>query len=242
VSNKLQRSETGLSDQLVEKLGIGIASGKIAEGTVLTSTHLEALYGVSRTVVREALQILHNLGLTHARTKLGTIVLNRREWNLLDSQVIGWCHVAGDANALMSDFSEVRYMYEMRAARLAARKRGTSDLLKLNASLKNMRDAFFEEGPESQKLHASHLEFHNVILDATQNEFMARLSVLFTPMLRLRFEIVNAQIKIDGTFLLRHKSLVEAITESDEDAAEKAMGILLDVSYLEDLQTLRKED
>ena len=242
MSNKLQRSETGLSDQLVEKLGIGIASGKIAEGTVLTSTHLEALYGVSRTVVREALQILHNLGLTHARTKLGTIVLNRREWNLLDSQVIGWCHVAGDANALMSDFSEVRYMYEMRAARLAARKRGTSDLLKLNASLKNMRDAFFEEGPESQKLHASHLEFHNVILDATQNEFMARLSVLFTPMLRLRFEIVNAQIKIDGTFLLRHKSLVEAITESDEDAAEKAMGILLDVSYLEDLQTLRKED
>ncbi|NDF03350.1 MAG: FadR family transcriptional regulator, partial [Actinobacteria bacterium] len=118
--NKLLRSETGLSDQLVEKLGLEIASGKIAEGTVLTSTHLEALYGVSRTVVREALQILHNLGLTRARTKLGTVVLNRQEWNLLDANVIHWCHVAGDANALMSDFSEVRYMYEMQAARLAA--------------------------------------------------------------------------------------------------------------------------
>jgi DNA-binding FadR family transcriptional regulator len=59
-------------------------------------------------------------------------------------------------------------------------------------------------------------------------------------MLRLRFEIVNAQIKIDGTFLLRHRSLVDAITESDEDAAEKAMGILLDISHEEDLQTLRK--
>jgi len=242
VPNKLLRSETGLSDQLVEKLGLEIASGKIAEGTVLTSTHLEALYGVSRTVVREALQILHNLGLTRARTKLGTVVLNRQEWNLLDANVIHWCHVAGDANALMSDFSEVRYMYEMQAARLAARKRGTSDLIKLNASLKIMRDAFFEEGPESQKLHVAHLEFHNVILQATQNEFMARLSVLFTPMLRLRFEIVNAQIKIDGTFLVRHKTLVDAITEGDEDAAEKAMGILLDISHKEDLQTLRKED
>jgi DNA-binding FadR family transcriptional regulator len=242
VSNKLKRSDTGLSDQLVEKLGLEIASGKITEGTVLTSTHLEALYGVSRTVVREALQILHNLGLTLARTKLGTVVLNRREWNLLDSQVIHWCQVAGDANALMSDFSEVRYMYEMQAARLAARKRGTSDLTKLNASLKNMRDAFFEEGPESNKLHEAHLDFHNTILEATQNEFMARLSILFTPMLRLRFEIVNAQIKIDGTFLLRHRSLVDAITESDEDAAEKAMSTLLDISHKEDLQTLRKED
>jgi hypothetical protein len=49
-------------------------------------------------------------------------------------------------------------------------------------------------------------------------------------------------IKIDGTFLVRHKTLVDAITESDEDAAEKAMGILLDISHKEDLQTLRKED
>jgi DNA-binding FadR family transcriptional regulator len=71
---------------------------------------------------------------------------------------------------------------------------------------------------------------------------MARLSLLFTPMLRLRFEIVNAQIKIDGTFLVRHKTLVDAITAGDEDAAEKAMGILLDISHKEDLQTLRKED
>lgn len=70
---------------------------------------------------------------------------------------------------------------------------------------------------------------------------MARLSLLFTPMLRLRFEIVNAQIKIDGTFLVRHKTLVDAITEGDEDAAENAMDILLDVSHKEDLQTLRKD-
>ena len=70
---------------------------------------------------------------------------------------------------------------------------------------------------------------------------MARLSVLFAPMLRLRFEIVNAQIKIDGTFLVRHKTLVDAITEGDEDAAEEAMGILLDISHKEDLQTLRKD-
>ena len=70
---------------------------------------------------------------------------------------------------------------------------------------------------------------------------MARLSVLFTPMLRLRFEIVNAEIKIDGTFLVRHKTLVDAITEGDEDAAENAMGILLDISNKEDMQTLRKD-
>jgi len=41
---------------------------------------------------------------------------------------------------------------------------------------------------------------------------------------------------------VRHKTLVDAITESDEDGAEKAMGILLDISHKEDLQTLRKAD
>lgn len=241
MSTKLKRSQAGLSEQLVGSLGTEIAAGKIAEGTVLTSAHLEITYGVSRTVVREALQVLHNLGLTRARTKLGTVVLNRREWNLLDSDVIYWCQVAGDANALMSDFAEVRYMYEMRAARLAARKRGTSDLTKLNLSLKQMRDAFFEEGPESEKLHLAHLEFHAILLEATQNEFMSQLSSLFKPMLSLRFKIVNAQIKIDGSFLLRHKTLVDAITEGDEDAAEKAMDVLLDISHQEDIETLRNE-
>jgi len=73
-------------------------------------------------------------------------------------------------------------------------------------------------------------------------DFMAQLSMLFKPMLSLRFTIVNAQIKIDGSFLIRHKTLVDAITEGDEDAAENAMDILLDISHQEDIETLRKED
>ena len=79
-----------LPRQLVLELGGKIIGGEIPPGTILTSDTLEAQFGVSRTVVREALKVLHDKGLTRARTKTGTIVLEREEWNLLDPDVIAW--------------------------------------------------------------------------------------------------------------------------------------------------------
>lgn len=67
-----------LPTQLVLELGQKIIGGSIPPGTILTSDTLEAQFGVSRTVVREALKVLHDKGLTRARTKTGTIVWNAK--------------------------------------------------------------------------------------------------------------------------------------------------------------------
>ena len=120
-----------LPAQIVENIGSKIVHGEIMPGTILTSDTLEEKFKVSRTVVREALKVLHDKGLTKARTKTGTIVLERTNWNLLDEDVISWMQISGLSPELVRDLEEVRASYEPWVARIAAKRRGTKDVADL---------------------------------------------------------------------------------------------------------------
>lgn len=216
-----------LPTQLVLELGGKIIGGEIPPGTILTSDTLEAQFGVSRTVVREALKVLHDKGLTRARTKTGTIVLEREEWNLLDPDVIAWLRTSGLAPELLKDLEEVRASYEPWVARIAAKRRGTKDVANLSAALKKMTDAYYSEGLQSEMIGEADMAFHQAMLDATQNELMKRIGTLFIPLLRIRDEMVRDVIA-DGTFIIQHQAVLEAIIDEDPDAAELAMKALLE--------------
>lgn len=212
--------------QIVISLGNQIVSGKIAPGSVITSDVLEAQFGVSRTVVREALKVLHDKGLTRARTKTGTIVLERHEWNLLDPDVISWLQASGLGRELVRDLEEVRASYEPWVARIAAKRRGSKDISALTNSLKKMTDAFYQEGPHSDAIGEADAAFHQALLDATQNELMKRIGKLFIPLLKIRDDMVRHVID-DGDFLIQHQAVLDAIIEEDADLAEAAMKALL---------------
>ncbi len=212
--------------QIVISLGNQIVSGKIAPGSVITSDVLEAQFGVSRTVVREALKVLHDKGLTRARTKTGTIVLERHEWNLLDPDVISWLQASGLGRELVRDLEEVRASYEPWVARIAAKRRGSKDISALTNSLKKMTDAFYQEGPQSDAIGEADAAFHQALLDATQNELMKRIGKLFIPLLKIRDDMVRHVID-DGEFLIQHQAVLDAIVEEDADLAEAAMKVLL---------------
>lgn len=215
-----------LPAQIIVSLGNQIASGKIPAGTVLTSDSLEIQFGVSRTVVREALKVLHDKGLTRARTKTGTVVLERHEWNLLDPDVISWLHLSGQGRELVRDLEEVRASYEPWVARIAAKRRGSKDISALTSSLKKMTDAFYQEGPQSELIGESDAIFHQALLDATQNELMKRIGRLFIPLLRIRDDMVRNVIE-DGEFIIQHQAVLDAVIEEDADLAESAMKALI---------------
>lgn len=215
-----------LPAQVIISLGNQIVSGKIPAGAVITSDSLEAQFGVSRTVVREALKVLHDKGLTRARTKTGTIVLERNEWNLLDPDVIFWLHQSGLGRAMVRDLEEVRASYEPWVARIAAKRRGSKDISALSAALKTMTDAFYQEGPKSDLIGEADAAFHQALLDATQNELMKRIGWLFIPLLRIRDEMVRHVVD-DGGFIIQHQAVLDAIIEEDADLAESAMKALL---------------
>ena len=218
-----------LPAQLILSLGQQIISGELLPGTVLTSDSLEAKYGVSRTVVREALKVLQDKGVVKARTKTGTIVLERYQWNLLDPDVISWMKTSGLGPELIRDLEEVRASYEPWVARIAAKRRGSKDVAALTTALKKMGDAFYSEGPTSNQIGEADALFHQALLDATQNELMKRIGVLFIPLLRIRDDMVRHVVE-DAEFIVQLQAVLDAIIDEDPDAAEFAMKALLDTA------------
>jgi DNA-binding FadR family transcriptional regulator len=228
MKNKIARN---LPTQIVVEIGSKIISGEIPTGTVLTSDTLESKFNVSRTVVREALKVLHDKGLTRARTKIGTVVLERAEWKLLDPDVIRWLQDSGLSPELVSDLEEVRSSYEPWVARIAAKRRGTKEIALMNSALKKMAHAFYNDGPNSPIIGEADSEFHHALLAATQNELMKQIGELFIPLLRIRDDMVRHVIE-DAEFIVQHQAVLDAVIDEDPDAAEFAMKRLLETAAL----------
>src|SRR5437899_8629765 len=77
-----------LYKQLARQIGLSIIRRDYLPGEALASEpELSVQLNVSRTVLREALKTLSAKGLVEARPKIGTRVLPRARWNLLDPEI-----------------------------------------------------------------------------------------------------------------------------------------------------------
>ncbi len=154
---------------VISELGVGIASGRFPIGSILPNeTEIMDRYGVSRTVLREALKTLEAKGLVEARAKVGTRVLPRNRWNLYDRQVLSWIHEAGPDAAFLASFFVVRRMIETQAAADAALNR-TADHVRMLQYWLNQR--FATTGmPEPHAL--AEFELHRTICEASHNPFL----------------------------------------------------------------------
>src|SRR5580698_5347351 len=86
-----QPFKRNLREQLVEQLGGDIVRGRLLPGQSLPNEEkLLSRYDVSRTVLREALNVLSAKGLLDAKPRRGTIVRPRSDWSQLDPAVLGW--------------------------------------------------------------------------------------------------------------------------------------------------------
>lgn len=218
--------ERSLPAQLVHAVGREVVSGGLATDTVLTADDLERRFEVSRTVVREAVKVLRSKGLLDARPKVGTQVLGRHHWNLLDADVIAW-HQDTDSNqALTRDLEEMRSVFEPWAARTAAGRRSADDVTALEAAFDVMVEGVAEGHPAAPEIIEADLLFHRVLLAATRNEFMSRLGELIAPALRLRNEATLSHTH-DDSFLGLHRAVLDAVRGQTPDDAERAMRTLL---------------
>jgi biotin operon repressor len=92
IKNMIVKTKT---DAVIEDLGSRIVSGALDQGEVLSPEELRTCYGVSRTVVREAVQVLKAKGLLTVHTQRGTVVSAHGSWNLLDPDVVRWLPEGG---------------------------------------------------------------------------------------------------------------------------------------------------
>lgn len=211
----------------VERLGVAIVSGAYPAGKPLpTEAELGEWLGASRTVVREATKVLAAKGMLLSRPKVGTTVLPRERWDVLDPQLVRWLLDHGPMGEVIRDITEVRLIIEPAAARLAAARRSTSEAERLERLVDDMAAAVDDEAAYV----SADLAFHSAILAATRNATLVRLASAIGAGLRASRQLsVHAPGGPAGA-MVEHRAVADAVISSDPGAAERAMRDLLELT------------
>jgi GntR family transcriptional repressor for pyruvate dehydrogenase complex len=211
----------GLAVQLVQAMTEQIRSGRLNAGDKLpTEAAIMKDFGVSRTVVREAISRLQASGWVDTRHGIGTFVLPKNEH---PSFRISPEHM-GTLREVIA-LLEFRISVETEAAALAAIRRKPENLTEMKSALQAFNSAI-EEGRDA--VLADH-QFHQEIARATQNhhftDLMHSLGANVIP--RARISSILTSDPERQSYLRRvnqeHESIYNAIAEQDVEAARAAM-------------------
>jgi GntR family transcriptional regulator, galactonate operon transcriptional repressor len=213
------------SAQVVDVLGSRIVSGALPCGSLLpTEADLSVQLGISRASLREGLRALAQKGLVEGRTRRGTTVNDRHLWNVLDADVLRWLAVAPPDPGFFLDLLDVRMIIEPNAARLAAARATTAQVLAIEAAYRGMVDST----PHDMETCCSHdLTMHELIITATGNQMLIRFAdAIRTALLACVRIATNARVSYENS-LAEHQAVAIAIRRRDPEAAEQAMRALL---------------
>lgn len=213
---------------VVHEIGLSIINGEYSTGSILPG-HLDLMekYGVSRTVIREAMKTLSAKGLILPRSKVGTRVQEKDNWNLLDFDVLAWHFEAGVNEEFLRHLSEMRLSIEPFAAQLAAKNANKKDIEKLFDLTEAMGDATHTRAERA----AVDVKFHLAVLDASKNPIMHSVGSMIEAALSGIFQISSPQDHADKVSknAAAHRAIVLAIHEKDEAKAKVTMENVINV-------------
>jgi DNA-binding FadR family transcriptional regulator len=216
----------------LDRLGEAIVAGHHAPGSAVPpEPSLCDEYGVSRTVVREAVKSLVAKGLLVTGPKLGTRVLPSEQWNWFDPDVVAWQSRVGLTHEFLRDLQELRRVVEPAAMRLAAQRATAEDIAGIEHAYAGMQKAI-EHGGD----YVSHdLAFHQGLLRAGHNRMVGQMGKALGALLRTSFQISTSRPQGPAQSLPLHRAMLDAVIARDADAAERACVVLID-SAREDIE------
>ena len=223
--------------QVIWTLGVSIVGGHYPEGAILPGdAELQKLQGVSRTVVREALKTLAAKGLIEARTRVGTRVRPRQDWNLFDADVLAWHFEAGADMEFLGSLAEMRLAIEPEAAAHAALRRSPKQV----ETLLDWADRMSDPANTAESFARFDLEFHRAVADASGNPFMRSISALVELALMASFTLsspVADQAAFDRSVSV-HLAIATFIRDGNVEGARGAMRQAIEEGYERTVSTL----
>ena len=208
-------------------IGTDICGGTFPPGTVLPrESDLCQTYGVSRTVIRESLKVLETKGLVRGRPRVGTIVCDRAEWNLLDAQILEWMGPDVFSAELLGSILEARRTVEPAAAFLAASRATAEEIAGLERACGEMEAA---EG-DLEAFTAADTRFHETLLRASHNKVFHQLSSIIHAALSHALHASNRAAAKRDEALAEHRALADAVRLRDGARAEACSRRILDLA------------
>jgi DNA-binding GntR family transcriptional regulator len=191
-----------LADEVCREIADGIVLGRFAPNARLDETMLAALFGVSRTPVREALKQLVATGLATCRPNRGTVV-------------------AGLSSDQLEQMFEAIGELEAACARHAALRMDAPGHACLRALHASAREAMRDQ--DIDRYDAVNRELHATIVRGAGNlvlsEMAAQLKKRAAPYRRTQFRDLN---RMRASFE-EHSAIVEAILAHDAAMAYREM-------------------
>lgn len=215
----------GLAHELVERLKERILAGDIEPGQKLPAeSSLVGEFGVSRTVVREAISRLQAAGLVETFQGRGSFVLalpETTQFSVQASQIRSHRDIV--------DMIELRLGLEVEAAGLAAARRTEHQLKAIERALLEYKRI----GENPNKGVEADYTFHVKVAAASGNRFISDLLTSLGPMMIMlpRTRLKPAYTISDASHFTRvtleHENVYLSIAEGDAEAARAAMRLHL---------------
>lgn len=207
-----------LSEQLADALAVSIRDGQLAAGQKLpTEQALVERFGVSRTVVREALSRLKTLGLIESRQGSGAFVKAAPQQALAQLSL----EPDGSVDAVIQ-MVEVRRALEAESAALAAARRTSQSVKQIKQALQALGKAVKAGGDGVQE----DVAFHTAIAQASRNPFLLATLAYLNRFLLDATRVTRAneatRADLEAQVHQEHSAIVAAIEAGDVAAARQA--------------------
>ncbi len=233
-----QRGKRSVREGLLQQLVELVVSATFAENSTLPNeAELTERFGVSRTSLREAMQYLSALGMVRSRTRAGTTVLPRENWNYLDPIVLNVMLSVGNDESFYSSFIDARQLLEPAAAAQAAANANARQLYLISKAFEDMVEA---NSRDNEAWSRADLEFHTAIIDASGNWVYRQFASAIRAALLASFRLTNRASQSHEQAILAHQDVLEAIRMRRPDAARLSMQQLIGAARSEMTDALRR--
>ncbi|CAI1627836.1 L-lactate utilization operon repressor [Serratia quinivorans] len=223
----MKTAPTTLSETLTQDLARRIIRGDLPPGLSLPGENeLAQQYEVSRTSVRNALQVLAAKGLISIQAKKRSTVNSRQQWSFLDTDVLAWLAEDSLDPLLIEQLMVTRLIFEPNIAALAAVNATGHDLAALEDACKLMAQG---QQQASRKLfEQGDMAFHLALLGASHNPFLHSLGSALSAAMALSFQqTLEEDVRLAQKAVEEHQQLLEAIRFKQVENARQCMRVIL---------------
>jgi GntR family transcriptional repressor for pyruvate dehydrogenase complex len=210
------RRDERLADKVADLLKRAILNGQLAAGDRLPPERvLGERFGVSRTVVREAIRSLAAKGMVEVRSGSGTVVARVGAASVAETMQL---YLRG-ASIEYDLIDEVRTMVEVHVAGAAAERATEADLEGMRAVLWSMAATAHDH----QRCAADDAEFHRRVARATHNPlYVMMLDAIGEPIMTVR----QGTLSLPGrpaAAIDAHRRILDHVAGHDAAGAREAM-------------------
>jgi GntR family transcriptional regulator, transcriptional repressor for pyruvate dehydrogenase complex len=209
-----------LTERTVQQLIGWLKDGTFKPGFKIPSQNeLVQQLGISRTGVREALQVMAALNLIEIRAGLGCFVKKVATEYIVNADVLA---ILLEKEAIL-EVIEARKILEAGTAALAAERASEQDFWLMEDALSEIEKAI----ARGESVAGMSPQFHIGVARATHNPVLAKLVISFNGLMAKAGELVEATVKDLAAFkqheLASHRELYEIIRLGDPRKATQAM-------------------